>query len=423
MEFKTVTIGNVKVHLIKTNKFKTNIINYRYTNKIDRKKLAERSLLPQVLSAKPAFKPSKLLVNEYLEELYGASFFVNTRHHGKNSVIDFQIKVLNDKYLPGQENLLKAGLEFLKEIIINPALETDGLCKKCLRDEKRLQIDYLEAEKENKVRTAFTQLLNRMCPDETISIDKDGTKTDIRKVTSASLYKYYKQVLKNDSVDLIISGDFEFENILEFIKTEIIETTAIYQKYEPIEKLDKVISESKIIRKKEDYKQTTFVTGYRTGIYLNDELQYPLILANAILGGYMNSRLFTNIRERHSLAYSIFSFANIFSGLLFVVASLDYKQTKKALNLIENEFEDLQKNLISENEFRSIKLQVINDILELEDSQGAIVERYYNSFLLGTDMDIEKTVKKINAISKEEIRTAFNKIQQDTTFILVGDKI
>jgi len=423
MEFKTVTIGNIKVHLIKTNKFKTNIINYRYTNKIDKSKLAERSLLPQVLFAKPTFKPTKLQVNEYLEELYGASFFASTRHHGNNSVIDFQLKVLSDKYLPKGESLLKDGLKFLKEIITNPFLGEDGLCKKCVRDEKRLQIDFLEAEKENKVRTAFKLLLKKMCPDEAISIDKDGIKTDIKIVTSARLYSYYQHVLQNDSVDLIISGDFEFEEVLKTIKTEIIETVAEYQKHEPIEKVNKAIGRYKVLRKKEDYKQTTFVTGYRTGIYLNDELQYPLLLANAILGGYMNSRLFTNIRERHSLAYSIFSFANIFSGLLFVVSSLDYKKTKKALGLIEAEIENLKTTLISETEFRSIKLQMINDILELEDSQTAIMERFYNSFLLGTNADIEKSIEKIKSVTKEDIRIVFEKIQVDTTFILVGDKI
>ncbi len=74
-----------------------------------------------------------------------------------------------------------------------------------------------------------------------------------------------------------------------------------------------------------------------------DEERFPLEVMNTCLGGNTASRLFSVIRERRGLAYSVFSYSRLMrkQGGLFIYAGCDKRNAQKVLDLCRAELEKL----------------------------------------------------------------------------------
>ncbi len=71
--------------------------------------------------------------------------------------------------------------------------------------------------------------------------------------------------------------------------------------------------------------------------------RYPLLVLNALLGEGMSSRLYQTIREKHGLAYSVYSFVNMLSdtGIFGAYLGTDQKNITSALDLVHEELHRL----------------------------------------------------------------------------------
>src|SRR5690606_22970857 len=109
--------------------------------------------------------------------------------------------------------------------------------------------------------------------------------------------------------------------------------------------------------------QTQVALGIR-GCSRHDERRFPLRLLNTILGENMSSRLFQTVREKHGLAYSIYSSPSYFddTGDVVVSAGLDTDKLEKALKLISRELKQLTEKLISPGELRRARDYVIGQL-------------------------------------------------------------
>ena len=140
MQYKEKEIKKgIKVHLIKTEKFKTNLIAVFLSLPITRENVTKNSLLSAVLRRGTQNMPTSMQISQELEEMYGASFDNGIDKTGDNHVLKFYLESINDRYLPQQdENMLKTSIEKLLEIVFNPLTE-NGIFKE----------EYVKQEKEN----------------------------------------------------------------------------------------------------------------------------------------------------------------------------------------------------------------------------------------------------------------------------------
>ena len=147
-----------------------------------------------------------------------------------------------------------------------------------------------------------------------------------------------------------------------------------------------------------------------------------MYLANAILGSYMHSKLFTQVREKEGLAYYISSFYDPFKGILVIYAGIEYKNLNKTLEIINKQIDDIKNGNITKNELEITKKQIINDLLELEDSQSSILNRTIGISLLNNKFSLRDRINNINKVTIDDIRNAFSKIEEDTIFVLRGNE-
>jgi predicted Zn-dependent peptidase len=141
------------------------------------------------------------------------------------------------------------------------------------------------------------------------------------------------------------------------------------------------------------------------GIARADERRFALRVLEGVLGGTPSSRLFQEVRERRGLAYSVFSFANLYAGIgeVGIYVGTRPENLPEALAVIAAELRQIVSEPIAEDELvRSRECAKSAVVLALESS-GARMSRLGSSLLWGLPIySIEQLMARIDAVGAED---------------------
>lgn len=158
---------------------------------------------------------------------------------------------------------------------------------------------------------------------------------------------------------------------------------------------------------------------------MNDKDYFAAILANQILGGGGEGRLFLNLREKHGWTYGSYSNlgASKYVSKFSSTASVRNAVTDSAVVEIFNELKKIRTDLVSAEDLKNAKAKYIgNFVMQIE--KPATIARYaLNIKTLGLPEDFyENYVRNINAVTPEDIRNAANKyfLADNTRVVIVG---
>ena len=127
----------------------------------------------------------------------------------------------------------------------------------------------------------------------------------------------------------------------------------------------------------------------------------------------MSSRLFQKIREEKGLAYSVFSYSSSYEegGMFTVYAGTTKKDYKEVLDIIENEFDSIMNDGITEVELQRSKNQFLSAAtFGLESSKGRMTRLGASYFLFNEVQDLDEILKKIEKITVEDIKKVAKEI-------------
>lgn len=161
-----------------------------------------------------------------------------------------------------------------------------------------------------------------------------------------------------------------------------------------------------------DIEQTYLSVAFESFGYENSN-RYPMMAATSILGGGISSRLFQKLREEKGLVYSVGSVNQSYSGtgILNIYAGTSDEQVDEAIDCIMHEVEDIGKNGVTEDELSRIKEQLKgNIILGMESTTARMTVMGKNRLLKGFVEEQDEVIKKIDAITHEDIREAVRNV-------------
>ena len=142
------------------------------------------------------------------------------------------------------------------------------------------------------------------------------------------------------------------------------------------------------------------------GLSLLHPKRFTLGLLNVILGEGMSSRLFTEIRDRLGLAYSIHSYTEHYldSGSVTIYAGVETKNLSTAIKAILEQLSQL-KETVPESELSKAKeLSKGRLLLRMEDSRNVAGWMGGQEILTGRILNIDQVVSIIDAITAEELK-------------------
>jgi len=134
--------------------------------------------------------------------------------------------------------------------------------------------------------------------------------------------------------------------------------------------------------------------------------RYPLLLLNTLLGEGMSSRLYQSVRERHGLAYSIYSFVNMLSdtGVFGTYVATDENNVANAIDLIFIELGKLRSKSVSKAELDRTKSQIKGTMmLGLENMSGRMMRLGTSEMVFEKYVPIQMVLDNIDRVTVENI--------------------
>lgn len=410
----------VTIHKIETNKFKTNLFAIFLTTKLNRENVTKNALLTAVLRRGTQKLPTQEEISKNLENMYGASFDCGVEKTGDNQVIKFYLESINNEFLPTQENLSKECLEILMDIVFNPYLENGNFKQEYVDGEKKNLKQIIEGKIDNKTRYAFDRCIEEMYKNEPYGLYKYGYIEDLDKIDSKNLYEYYLEFIKNVKIDIFVSGELD-DKIVDEIKDNTIiknlnERNAQYNINKENEIKQKV-NEPKVITESMQIAQGKLILGLDV-LENKKESKYATSVYNVILGGSANSKMFQNVREKASLAYTAGSNYLRQKDNIFIKCGIDIPNYEKALNIIKEQLEQMKNGDFTDEDIQNAKTIISASVESIPESQDSEITYYFSQELSDEFISIEDYVSKINDVNKQQIVDIANKIQINTIYFL-----
>lgn len=417
MEYIKKDLGSYKLHMIKTNKFKTIRVKVSFRRPIVKEEITKRNILSDILVQTSKNYKSRRDLAIKAQDLYAASISSGNTRIGNYINTDIILAVLNDKYT--EKGNFASAVDFLHELIYEPNVKNEMFDEEPLNIIKTRTKTSLESLKEDSNLYSLIRLLEVMTPDSPMSYRTVGYIEDLETIDSKNLYEYYLDMLKKDLMDIFVIGDIDFIEVEELIRSKFIAKT--FKKSRKKYYLDEIKPRSRkqIILEKDENNQSKLAVGARLNGLTTYERNYPLTLYNIILGGGEDSKLFRNVRENNSLCYYINSVPQKLDNILIIRAGIDKKNIKKTVSLIEKEMNTIKRGKVTESDLNMAKEYFTTAIDSLLESQLSILDHYYMMEVLGTD-DIETRLQKMNEVKLSEVVKVAKKVKIDTVYCLEG---
>ena len=409
----------IKLHTIKTDKFKTNLVAVFLTTKLSRKNVTKNALISMILRRGCKKMPTQEEISKTMEEMYGASFDCGLDKTGDNQVLKFYIESINDNFLPKQgENILEKSIKNILEIIFNPYTENDSFKNEYIEQEKNNLKQRIEGKIDNKARYAMDRCIEEMYKDKPFGLFKFGYIEDLESINGNKLYEYYKKLINSCKIDIFISGNIndELENIVKqnenIVKLQDRKADYVVPKLEQKqEKQEEIVIESM------DVTQGKLLLGLDVNIN-NEKLKFDTLIYNSILGGSANSKMFQNVREKAHLAYVASSSYLRHKSNIFINCGIEIGNYEKALDLIRKQIDDMKKGDFTDKDIEDAKTGILANIKTIADEQDTELTYHFGQELSQNRTSIEEYEEKINNVSKDDIINIANKVSINTVYFL-----
>ena len=339
--------------------------------------------------------PNALLLSSVIEGLGGIFNAFTTKDH-------------TGYWIKAPLSHFETVVDVLADMIQNPLLLEEEIER-----EKGViieEINMYEDEPQYKVWELFEGLLFKNHP---LGYPTTGYKETVGKFTRQTFLDYMENLYKPSNVILVIVGGISVGNrhacyLKKYIDI-IQEKFSLWkdgQKASFLSFSDNQNSPQILIKTKKT-EQAHLVLGYR-GLGYTDKKRYVQSVLMTILGGGMSSRLFYQLRERRGLCYYIHSGSEPFSetGYVYTRAGLtaDFKKINEAIKVIIDENQKIAEGELKDEELKKAKEMVKGRlILSLEDTHDLASFIGRKLIFEGKIVEPQEVIKKIDAITKEEI--------------------
>lgn len=412
----------MNIYKVNNNKFKSIYISYNFTQEVnDTKIFSSYAVLASLMAKSSKSYPTQKDIEKYLNSLYGANFDVNIEKLGDLYNLEFRIEFVNKKFIPSKEELLEKILLFLKEMIYNPAQWTQDVLKR----EKDFILQRINERKDEKLKYGIQRAEELLCKDEPFGTYLYGEEDVVKNLSLKDIKDAYSTLI-NDSITVIVSGNLDGYDSIDS------EIEKIFKQYD--KNFNTNIENLKYnIKRQENYKyeevkeiQDTTQSVLSLGLRIKECTPkdfYVLNVYNAILGTTPSSKLFQNVREKESLAYTVRSRYYRFKDIIVIYAGINKENYEKALDVIKIQLEDMKKGNITDIEFKSARDSLLADLLEWKDSKVAMAKMKLSNLIAFKDADIsiDQMREEIKNVKIEDVINISKKIEVEKVFLLGGE--
>lgn len=402
------------VHAVK---FKTGLLSAQLVIPISEELAAPSALLPAVLRRGTESYRDMRAISTALDLLYGAGLGYVVRKKGENQCTGFIISFIDDCYAPGGEKLLEGAAGLLGEVLLHPILSDGVFLPAYVDGEKDNLIAAIRSILDDKRDYADYQLIRKMCSGELYGIPRLGTEEQVAAIDARSLYSFYLNLLSSARVELFYCGSAEQPRVEDAL-CAALGSLPRAERISPVTPSHRAAPpEPRYFTESMDVTQGKLAMGWR----VSTQDQHAMMLANIIFGGYSNSKLFLNVREKLSLCYYASSGYHRSKGLVTVSSGVEFADCERARDEILAQLESVKLADFEPWELDGARSVLISAVRSREDSAGRIEENAIAQIATGISETDEELVEGLLSVTPERVAEAAKSATLDTVYFLTGN--
>lgn len=412
-------MDNVYLTYIPSEKFKTSFLSAQMIVPLERETAPLNALLVNVLSRGTVSYPDMESISRRLDDLYGARLEPVVRKKGENHVFGFIASCIDDRLLPEGERVLEPLADLLGELFTSPVTKNGRLRNDYLVSERDNLVDLILSDINDKRVYASRRLIEEMCADEAYGISRLGKADEVEKISLKKLNAYYQSILPTGRMELYYCGSAPEKRIIGMFRRAFaalprsgeMEIAPTLRKSPP--------EECRIIRETMDVTQGKLCIGLRT----DSTDSAATMMMNAMFGAGSTSKLFMNVREKHSLCYYVGSSNHWKKGLITVSSGIDTENYQQAVDEIFAQLTAIQSGDWEEWEMENARSALRNSLRTMEDSAGSMEDFTMGQLATNGEETIEWLLAAIESVTPQRIREAARAVKPDTIYFLADKEV
>ena len=249
-------------------------------------------------------------------------------------------------------------------------------------------------------------LINELVwPDHPLGRYIAGTKESLSTLDREDLLAYLKRHYQPNNTVVSVAGNVEHEAVVGKMVAFLGEWAVgeATSSYRPVEDNQ---AEPRLRVHYRETEQAQLCLSV-PGIPRDHPDRFNLRLLNTVLGEGMSSRLFTEIREKRGLAYSIYSYASAVNdaGAVGVYAGVDSRRVEDAIKAILVEWDRLRQESVPADELVKAKEFVKGRLLlQMEDSFSVAAWCGRQEVLSPEVLTVDEVIEAIDAVTATDIQ-------------------
>ncbi|WP_319845026.1 pitrilysin family protein [Terrihabitans rhizophilus] len=258
-------------------------------------------------------------------------------------------------------------------------------------------------------------------PDHPYGLRTIGTEESVAAITRDDLVQFRANNFARSNLVVAVVGAIDAETLAPALD-RIFGALPAEPKLKPVAEIwPKNIGQNQVIDL--DVPQTTILFG-RGGLMREDPDYIPAVVMNHILGGgTFTSRLFTEVREKRGLAYSVYSYLDPMerSGLLAGGVATKNERAGEAIDLIEAQFRSLSEDGPTEDELAKAKKYLTGSYALNFDSSAKIARGLKQIRLNHLPIDyIDNRNALIEAVTVDDVKRVAKRLLGDGQLLVVA---
>jgi zinc protease len=240
-------------------------------------------------------------------------------------------------------------------------------------------------------------------------------------VTREDLKRWQQQRFHPNNMMLGIAGDFDpaaMEAKLRALLGSWPKGNAV-----PVAKLDFAPSRPGVFFVAKDDVNQTNIQLVQLGITRKNPDHYAIKVMNEILGGGFSARLFTNVRSKKALAYSVRGSVGMgweHPDVYRLFMSTKSENTVKAVKALKEEIDGMLKNPPTAAELERAKEAILNSFVFMFDSKAKIMQQRARLEFYGYPPDYwEKYPTEIGKVTLDDVKRVSQKYLNPGGFALL----
>lgn len=296
----------------------------------------------------------------------------------------------------------KEGLELFTDVLLNPAFEKNEIEK-----ERKITLRAIEREQDQLSSIAYKKFFHALYPEHPYGLPIIGSKQSVKSLSRNELIKNHQALLNPKTMVITAVGDFDPDAIEDYFAEQL---EGLKSKSSAKLKIKEPIAPKEIIRIEErmpNKMQTHIVLGF-LGTQVTSKDRYALDVLNTILAG-QGGRLFIELRDKQSLAYSVTSYSQegLERGFFSVYIATEPAKVNQAIEGILYELNKIRSELVTDAEFERAKKYMVGSYeIELQRNSNVANQLIFNELYGVGAHEIRKLPEKLLKVTREDVLKA-----------------